>query len=444
MDFQQSETKSGHEPARQPTRAAIAAFIGTTIEWYDFYIYATASALIFGRLFFPVSDPFFSTLASFGTFAVGFFARPFGGLVFGHFGDRIGRKKVLVATLAIMGAGTVCIGFLPTYGQVGMIAPVLLVALRVVQGLALGGEWGGAVLMAGEHAPKARRTFFASFAQLGSPAGLILSLLAFRTVSAMDKAAFLDWGWRLPFLASALLLIVGILIRSGVAESPEFETMKARKLTARLPIAEVVRSAWRTVLLCLGANVIGVAGAWFVNTFMLNYTTQTLGFDRTLILNCLFVVAFVQLGTQLTAGWVAQRLGAAKFLKCAAALAMLSPYPMFVLVSSGQPVAIVVGVALAVMCMSSSYAVMAGFMTDVFAVRVRYSAISLAYQSCAALAGGLTPLIGTVLAHRYPGQWWPLAVFYSALAAISLICIVRLDRKRHAVSRTSDAVLVES
>jgi MFS family permease len=423
-------TQHEHASRRQPARAAAAAFVGTTIEWYDFYIYATASALIFGKLFFPSGEPFFSTLASFGTFAVGFFARPFGGLVFGHLGDRIGRKKALVATLAIMGIGTVCIGFLPTYASAGVIAPLLLVLLRIAQGIAIGGEWGGAVLMASEHAPQEKRTFLASFAQLGSPAGLILSLLAFRMVASMDKEAFFTWGWRLPFLASAVLLIVGMLIRMGVRESPEFERVKAEHDMAKLPVADVARSAWRTVLLCLGANVIGVAGAWFVNTFMLNYTTQTLGLDRALILDCLFVVAFVQLATQFASGWFAQRLGTGRFLKAAAALAMLSPYPMFLLVSTGRPLAIVVGTGFAVMCMSSSYAVMAGFMANAFPARVRYSAISLSYQLCAALAGGLTPLIGTILVHRYPGQWWPLAAFYSVLALITLVCISWLERKR--------------
>jgi MFS family permease len=422
---------SGSLPhARQPARAALAAFLGTTIEWYDFYIYATAAALVFGKLFFPSNEPFYSTLASFGTFAVGFFARPFGGLVFGHLGDRIGRKKALVATLGIMGIGTVGIGFLPTYASAGALAPTLLVLLRVAQGIAIGGEWGGAVLMAGEHAPANRRTFLASFAQLGSPAGLILALLAFRLIGRLPHDALLDWGWRAPFLASAVLLVVGVLIRSRVAESPEFVAHQARHKPVRLPIAEVLQSSWPTVLLCLGANVIGVAGAWFVNTFMLNYTTQTLNLDRALILDCLFVVAFIQLGTQLASGWVAQRVGAARFLSWAAFLAMLSPYPMFVLVSTGQPAAIVLGIAIAVMCMSSSYAVMAGLMTDVFPIGVRYSAISISYQCCAALAGGLTPLIGTVLAHAWPGQWWPLALFYSALAAVSLLCLRGLQRRR--------------
>ncbi|SAK55030.1 transporter protein [Caballeronia hypogeia] len=430
-------------PTRQPGRAAFAAFVGTTIEWYDFYIYATASALVFGKLFFPQGDSFYSTLASFGTFAVGFFARPFGGLVFGHLGDRIGRKKALVATLAIMGIGTVGIGFLPTYASAGALAPVLLVLLRVAQGIAIGGEWGGAVLMAGEHAPKAKRTFLASFAQLGSPAGLILALLAFRTVGHMPKEQLMDWGWRVPFLLSAVLLIVGIFIRSGVSESPEFAAAAKREKPARLPILDVLSNAWGKVLLCLGANVIGVAGAWFCNTFMLSFTTETLGISRSLMLDCLFIVAFVHFFNQLFSGWLAQRVGAKKFLAWAAGLAMLSPYPMFILVSTGKPLAIVVGIAITVMCMSGSYAVMAGLMTDAFDVRYRYSAISLSYQSCAALAGGLTPIIGTVLAHAWPGQWWPLAVFYSALAAVSLLCLLGLQTNKSDVRSPATVVVPE-
>ncbi|MCP3707996.1 MHS family MFS transporter [Paraburkholderia sp. CNPSo 3274] len=416
---------------RQPVRAAAAAFIGTMIEWYDFYIYATAAALVFGELYFPSEDRFVSTMASFATFAVGFFARPLGGLIFGHFGDRIGRKKALMITLMMMGVATVCVGLLPSYASVGMLAPVLLVLLRVVQGIAVGGEWGGAVLMAGEHAPEGRRTFFASFAQLGSPAGLILSLLAFRSVTSLDKADFLSWGWRLPFLVSTVLLVVGIMIRLGVNESPEFEKLKDQRRTLKLPVAEVFRSAWGLVLLCIGANTIGIAGVYFTNTFMIAYTTQYVGITRSLILDCLFAVAIIQFLVQPLAAWLAERTGGARFLKCAALAAMLSPYPMFVLVQSGKVVPMVIGIAIAVVCMASFYSVIAGFVSGVFPTRVRYSAISLSYQVCGAIAGGLTPLVGTWLAHRYVGQWWPLAVFYTCLAGVSLLCIVALDARRH-------------
>ena len=425
---------------RQPGRAATAAFIGTMIEWYDFYIYATAAALVFGELYFPSSDRFVSTMASFATFAVGFFARPLGGIVFGHLGDRIGRKKALMTTLMMMGVATVCVGLLPDYSKVGMLAPVLLVLLRVVQGIAVGGEWGGAVLMAGEHAPQGRRTFFASFAQLGSPAGLILSLIAFRAVTSMDKADFMSWGWRLPFLASSVLLIVGIVIRLGVNESPEFQRVKESNRTAKLPIAEVVSSAWGLVLLCIGANTIGIAGVYFTNTFMIAYTTQYVGVTRSLILDCLFAVAIIQFVSQPLAAWTAERIGGARFLKIAALLAMISPYPMFMLVQSGSAVPMVIGIAIAVICMASFYSVIAGFVSGIFPTRVRYSGISLAYQVCGAVAGGLTPLVGTWLAHRYTGQWWPLAVFYTCLAGISLVCIVALDARRATHAEQAEAV----
>lgn len=419
----------------QPRRAAAAAFIGTMIEWYDFYIYATAAALVFGALFFPSDDKLFSTMAAFGTFAVGFFARPLGGIIFGHIGDRIGRKKSLVITLLMMGVVTVCIGLLPTYAQIGALAPVLLVLLRIVQGIAVGGEWGGAVLMAGEHAPKGRRNFFASFAQLGSPAGLILSLLAFSAVTRLPEEALMSWGWRLPFLASALLLLVGLAIRLGVNESPEF--LASREQAAKslrkeqAPVMQVLRTAWRPLLLCIGANTLGIAGVYFTNTFMIAYTTQQLEIPRSLILDCLFVVAIIQFCIQPLAAWSAEKIGATRFLCLVSVLAMVSPYPMFVLVSSGQAPLMILGIALAVVCMASFYAVIAGYVSGMFETRVRYTAISLAYQVCGALAGGLTPLIGTWLAHRFIGQWWPMALFYSLIAAVSLLCVLALSR-RHA------------
>jgi len=423
----------------QPRRAAAAAFIGTMIEWYDFYIYATAAALVFGALFFPSDDKLFSTMAAFGTFAVGFFARPLGGIVFGHIGDRIGRKKSLVITLLMMGVVTVCIGLLPTYAQIGATAPVLLILLRIVQGIAVGGEWGGAVLMAGEHAPKGRRNFFASFAQLGSPAGLILSLLAFSAVTRLPEEDLMSWGWRLPFLASALLLVVGLAIRLGVNESPEFLASREQAHKAQrkeqAPVMEMLQSAWRPLLLCIGANTLGIAGVYFTNTFMIAYSTQQLGLPRSLILECLFVVAIIQFCIQPLAAWTAEKLGATRFLCLASLLAMASPYPMFVLVSSGQAPLIILGIALAVVCMASFYAVIAGYVSGMFETRVRYTAISLAYQVCGAVAGGLTPLIGTWLAHRFAGQWWPMALFYSLIATISLLCVLALARRHAAAHR---------
>jgi MFS family permease len=421
-------TSSAH--ASQPVRAALAAFIGTAVEFYDYYTYATAAALILGDVFFPSTNHFLSTMASFGTFFVGFVARPLSGAVFGHLGDRIGRKKMLILTMFLMGIATTGIGLLPGYAQIGVWAPVLLVALRVLQGIAVGGEWGGAVLMASEHAPAGRRTFFASFPQMGSPAGLLLSLIAFRLVTSLDHDSFVSWGWRVPFLASFVLLLLGVVVRLGVNESPEFERVKEHGAVAKFPVAEVLRTAWYPIVMAAAATTIGSAGFFFTNTFMISYVTTYLGMPKPFILDCLFVVTVIQLLSQPVSALLAQRFGETRFLIWAASVCMVMPYPMFLLVNTQQPVAIVVGISLAVVSLSAVYAVIAGFMTPAFPARVRYSGISIAYQLCAMIAGGTTPMIGTVLAQNFRGQWLPLAAFFTLLSFISLIGIVGLGRYR--------------
>lgn len=414
--------------APQPVRAALAAFIGTTVEFYDFYTYATAAALVLGEVFFPSSNHFVSTLASFATFAVGFVARPLSGAVFGHWGDRLGRKKMLLLTMFLMGVATTGIGLLPSYASIGVWAPVLLILLRILQGIAVGGEWGGAVLMSSEHAPEGRKTFFASFPQMGSPAGLILSLIAFRVVTSLDHASFVAWGWRLPFLAGFVLLMIGLVIRFGVNESPEFERMKAARQTAKAPVKDVLKSHGYPILLAAAATTIGSAGFFFTNTFMISYVTNYLSMPKSLILDCLFIVTVIQLISQPVSALLSERIGEARFLAGAAILSMLTPYPMFILVNTQNPVAIVVGIAFAVVVLSATYAVVAGFMSAAFPTHLRYSGISIAYQLCCTIAGGTTPLIGTMLAQRYQGQWLPLAFFFSLLAAVSLIGIVGLAR----------------
>ncbi|AYQ42574.1 major facilitator family transporter [Burkholderia aenigmatica] len=412
----------------QPVRAATAAFIGTAVEFYDYYTYATAAALVLGDVFFPSGNHFLSTMASFGTFFVGFVARPLSGAVFGHLGDRIGRKKMLVLTMFLMGVATTGIGLLPGYATIGIWAPILLVLLRILQGIAVGGEWGGAVLMASEHAPAGRKTFFASFPQMGSPAGLILSLLAFRFVTSLDHDSFVSWGWRLPFLASFVLLLIGMAIRLGVKESPEFERVRDTNAVAKYPVAEVLRTAWVPILLAAAATTIGSAGFFFTNTFMISYVTTYLGMSKSFILDCLFVVTLIQLLSQPVSALLAQRFGETRFLTCAAVLSMLTPYPMFLLVQTRNPVAIVAGISFSVVTLSAIYAVIAGFMTPAFPTRVRYSGISIAYQLCAMVAGGTTPLIGTMLAQQFRGQWLPLAAFFTLLSFVSLVGIVGLGR----------------
>lgn len=430
----------------QPVRASLAAFVGTMIEWYDFYIYGMAAALVFGKLFFPASTGFYGTLAAFGTFAVGFFARPLGGIVFGYIGDRVGRKKSLVITLLMMGSVTVLIGLLPTYASIGVWAPVALVLLRFIQGIAVGGEWGGAVLMASEHSPdQSKRTFLASFAQLGSPAGLILATLMFKLISTFDDASFLDWGWRVPFLFSALLLAVGFFIRLSVKESPDFLDEQARRRQAeqqasaatkaaeKAPLLEVLKSAPGLLALAIGANVLGIAGFYFTNTFMLVYTTQYLHLQRGLVLNCLLAVSIMQFFITPLAAHVAGKVGNHRFLVVAATLSILTPYVMFNLVDTGSLLNLTLGIGLAILFIGAYYAVIAGYVSDCFPTRMRYTGISMAYQVSGAIFGGLTPMLGTFLAEKSQGHWWPLALLFSAISLLSALCVFKLGSQRRAV-----------
>ncbi|MGP5569868.1 MFS transporter [Pseudomonas helleri] len=422
-----------------PRRAAAAAFIGTTIEFYDFYIYAFAAALVLGQLFFPSENPMLSTMAAFGSFAVGFIARPFAGMVFGHLGDRIGRKKMLLVTIVLMGVATTCIGLLPTYAQAGIWAPIGLVVLRLLQGISVGGEWGGAVLMASEHAPKGRKVFFASFAQWGSPAGLLLALIAFRCISEMEQDALMSWGWRIPFLMSGLLMIVGLAIRFGVPESPEFAEVKENDQTLANPVLEVITKSWKTIIFAALAVTIGSGGFFFTNTFMITYVTQYQGIAKTTILNCLFLVTILQFLSQPCSALLAERLGEGRFLKWVAALCIVVPYPMFLLVQTGNLFYMTAGITLAVVLLAALYAVIAGYMAEAFEARVRYSGISIAYQLGSGLTGGLTPMVGTFLAGYFAGEWWPLAAFFSTLALMSLIGVIGLAHLR-AVNRAPVAL----
>lgn len=427
------------QSTHQPVRASVAAFVGTMIEWYDFYIYATAAALVFGKVFFPSVDGFYGTLAAFGTFAVGFFARPLGGAIFGHIGDRIGRKKSLVITLLMMGTVTVLIGLLPTYATIGVWAPVLLVVLRFIQGIAVGGEWGGAVLMAGEHSPdQKKRTFFASFAQLGSPAGLILSMLMFKLVTSLDDAAFMSWGWRVPFLFSAALLVVGFAIRVSVKESPDFlaeQERKAKESAARqaresAPLLEVLRGAPGMLALAIGANVLGIAGFYFTSTFMLAYTTQYVGLSRALVLDSLLLVSVMQFFITPLSAYIGSRIGYRRFLLITSFLSIFTPYVMFNLVDMGSRSSLTLGVGLAVLFIGAYYAVIAGYVSDSFPTRIRYTGISMAYQLSGAIFGGLTPIVGTILAQSFKGQWWPLALLFSALSLLSMLSVLFLSTRR--------------
>jgi MHS family shikimate/dehydroshikimate transporter-like MFS transporter len=400
-------------------RVGAASFVGALLEWYDFYVFATASALVFGRLFFPSDDPVASTMASFGAFASGFLARPLGGLLFGHLGDRTGRKASLVATLAIIGAGTFLIGLLPTYAQIGPAAPVLLVVLRVAQGIGLGGEYGGASLLAIEHAPPGRRGFWGSVPQAASPGGLLLATAVFGLASLMPRDLFLAWGWRVPFLASGLLLAVGLYVRLRVAETPDF---LAARPGDRAPIVELLRTHPRATALATGARLAETVAGNLVKSFGLTYVTLHLGLDPATALDALVATSAVGLALTPLFGLLADRVGARLLYLWGTAMAAVLAVPLFWVLEARTAAAVWIGFAVFyTLGPTLMLSVQATFFAGLFAPRVRYTGLSFAYQ-VSALAGGFTPLAALALLRAQGGAPWAVAAVLALVALVSLVC----------------------
>jgi len=414
--------------ASQPShhvRVAIASLIGTAIEWYDFFLYGTAAALIFNKLFFPTVDPMVGTLLAFATFGIGFVARPLGGLVFGHFGDTIGRKTMLYLTLLIMGLATAAIGLLPTYDTVGVWAAALLVACRLIQGFALGGEWGGAVLMAVEHAPSHKKGFYGSWPQLGAPLGLVLGTLVFSIVSGMmSNNQFNAWGWRLPFLFSMILVIVGLWIRFTVAESPEFQKIKDTKEYARIPIINAIVTHPKSILLAMGARFAENGFFYIYAAFVLAYATQALGMNKQDILNGVLIAAFIETFTIPAFGALSDKLGRRPVYIFGAIFSAIMSFPLFMLLGTKSPplawIAIVLGLAVGHAAM---YGPQASFFSELFGTKVRYSGVSLGYNLASIFAGALSPIIATWLMSTYKPATWPISVYMIILALITLVSV---------------------
>jgi metabolite-proton symporter len=416
-----TKAPAGHGSVRL---VALASLIGTTIEWYDFFLYGTAAALVFNRLFFPnTGDALIGTLYAFGTYSVGFFARPIGGIVIGHYGDRVGRKSMLVLTLLIMGIATALIGLLPTYEQIGPWAAVLLVILRLAQGFGVGGEWGGAVLMAVEHAPPGRRGFYGSWPQIGVPAGLVLSTFVFALFRSLPEDQFFAWGWRVPFLLSALLVIVGLIIRVRILETPSFAKVKNASAESRQPIVEVLATYPKQVLLAMGARFAENGAFYIYSVFVLVYATQQVKMDQQTVLYAMLFGAACELVAIPLYGALSDRIGRRPvYLFGAIATAVLA-YPLFMLLDTGSPVYVALAMFLVfIFSHAPMYGPQGAFLAELFGTRVRYSGASLGAQLSSVLAGGLSPFIATYLLRSYGRD--SLAIYVIFMAVVTIVAVV--------------------
>lgn len=431
------EVTTPSRPDVKPLRVATASFIGTAVEWYDYFIYGMAAAIVFGPLFFPSFSPVAGTLAAFATFSVGFLARPLGGIVMGHFGDRVGRKSMLVTSLLMMGVATVGIGLLPTYETIGAWAPALLVTLRFVQGIGVGGEWGGAVLMAVEHAPEHKKGFYGSFPQMGVPGGLILANLVFLGMASnLSDEAFLAWGWRVPFLASAVLVIVGLVIRVTVSESPAFQRIARTQEARRLPIVTVVRENLREVLLAAGAFIGINAVGYIFMAYLLNYCTTVLGLDKSLVLTFTLAASLVWLGTIAYASALSDRLGRRRVLTVGSVGLAGWSLLLFPVIDTGAAPLVLAALVATAVFMGVVYGPMAALFAELFRPEVRYSGTSLGYQLGSILGGGVAPTVATGLYAAW-GSSTPISLYLGAVTLLSLGCVVAVTR-RPALPRGSD------
>ncbi len=406
---------------RTPLRRVVAAsMIGTTIEWYDFFLYGSAAALVFNKLFFPSFDPFVGTLLAFATYAVGFVARPLGGIVFGHFGDRIGRKQLLMLSLVLMGVATVLIGLLPTYGQIGVWAPIGLIALRLVQGFAVGGEWGGAVLMAAEHGDARRRGYWASWPQAGVAAGSLLSTGVLAIMAgAMSEAEFLAWGWRVPFVLSALLVVVGWYIRNRVSESPMFEAAIAEtEELPKLPAIEVLRERPKALVLGAGLRVGENISYYILTVFSLTFLVDVAAESRSLALRALLIGAAVQFFAIPLLARLSDRIGRRSVYAFGGLGLAAFIFLFFPMLASGEPVQIIAALVIGLVFHSAMYGPQAAFITELFPTRIRYSGVSLAYQLTSIVAGSLAPIIALWLYSEYESAT-PVAIYVGLACAIS-------------------------
>jgi metabolite-proton symporter len=411
-------------------KIAITASAGAAIEWYDFFIYGTAAALVFPKLFFPADlPPFVAQLAAFSTFAVGFLARPIGGLVFGHFGDLFGRKRALSVALLVMGAATTGVGFLPSYATAGILAPLMLVALRFIQGLAVGGQWGGAALLAIESAPPGKQGFYGSFVQIGVPLGVVLANVVFLLAGVLLPAShFLDWGWRVPFLLSVALVAIGIYVQLVLEEPEAFEQAKARDRPKTSPLTQVLRDHTADVLLAGGAFIANNTCFYVAITYAVAYGARSVGVPKETMLTAVMIGSVVMVPALIACGAMSDKIGRRGIFMLGAVLSGLWAFAMFPLIDTGSPIAITAAIAVALVLISLMYGPQAALFAELFPVEVRYSGASLGYQIGSVFGGGFAPIIATALFERFKSST-SIAVYLAAMCAVSLVSTAILGRR---------------
>lgn len=430
---------TGQDQQKNMRRVAMTSLAGTSIEWYDFFLYATAAAVIFPQAFFPQEDPTTALLISFSSLAVGFLARPLGGIVFGHFGDRIGRKRTLVVALMMMGVTTTLIGFLPTYASIGIAAPLLLVALRFVQGLAIGGQWGGAMLLVTESAPAERRGWYGAYAQAGAPIGVVLANLAFIGVStSMSDEAFMEWGWRLPFIASIVLIGISMYIQLKIEDTDAFKSLseaqkavdKPTAVVERSPVIEAIRKYPKRIMLAAGAFLSVQVTFYILIAFVISYGMQSpsLMLSKNLMLTAVLIAAAIMVPTQFYFSGLSDRLGRKQVYRWGAILTGLWGFALFPLIDTGDTVLICLAITMGLVFLGMQYGPQAAYFTELFTTEVRYSGASLGYQIGAIIGGALAPTIAVLLWDSF-GIFY-VSVYIAVAAVLTLLSLSQLEETK--------------